>query len=129
MRLSKPVYRNLRACRGRSDDEVERLTREVYQRCPKVAYYPLVAGLILVPIAIVSPRILETWFSVEKPWSLIIAGAIFGVPMILFERTVNFPAVNRAMLRLIAEQGGPPNGGPATPLGNSGVAEGPPSVS
>jgi hypothetical protein len=28
-----------------------------------------------------------------------------------------------------AEPGAPPNGGPATPFGNSGVAEGPPSVS
>jgi hypothetical protein len=30
---------------------------------------------------------------------------------------------------LKAEQGAPPNGGPATPVGNSGVTEGPPSVS
>ena len=29
----------------------------------------------------------------------------------------------------IAEPGAPPNGGPATPLGNSAVTEGPPSVS
>jgi len=28
-----------------------------------------------------------------------------------------------------AEQGAAPNGGPMTPLGNSGVTEGPPSVS
>jgi hypothetical protein len=28
-----------------------------------------------------------------------------------------------------AEPGAPPNGGPATPAGNSGVTEGPPSVS
>ena len=29
----------------------------------------------------------------------------------------------------LTEPGAPPNGGPATPLGNSGVTEGPPSVS
>ena len=31
--------------------------------------------------------------------------------------------------RKIAEQGAPPNGGPATSVGNSSVSEGPPSVS
>jgi hypothetical protein len=30
--------------------------------------------------------------------------------------------------RIQAERGAAPNGGPATPTGNSGVAEGPPSV-
>jgi hypothetical protein len=110
MRLSRPVYRNLKACRGRSDDEVGRLTREVYQRNPKLAYYPIIAGLVLTPVAILSPRLLETWFEIVKLWSLLIAGAVLGIPMLLFEYLVHFPAVNRAMLRLMAEGGELPDG-------------------
>ena len=50
-------------------------------------------------------------------------------------RTTSLEAVRErcdrffALMPKIAEPGAPPNGGPATRLGNSGVAEGPPSVS
>ena len=39
------------------------------------------------------------------------------------------PAYEDLLDEGVAEQSAPPNGGPAAPLGNSGVREGPPSVS
>ena len=50
-------------------------------------------------------------------WSLLISGA-----WTLYGRI----ATRRGP---VAEPGAPPNGGPATPFGNSGATEGPPSVS
>jgi hypothetical protein len=37
--------------------------------------------------------------------------------------------VRPSKFQLVGEQAAPPNGGPATPVGSSGVTEGPPSVS
>src|SRR5437660_1051229 len=115
MRLDRPVYRRLPACRGRSDEEVDRLTREIHRRRPSLAYYPILALVVLVPIADLSPRLLERWCGVQKPWPLIIAALVFGLPMILFEWRIHFPAVNREMERLIAERGSSADCGESPP--------------
>ena len=49
----------------------------------------------------------------------------------IYARELEATIVSRAceLLNQSAEPGAPPNGGPATPAGNSGAAEGPPSVS
>lgn len=104
MRLGRPLYSKLPACRGRSDKEVEELTREVHRRNPRLAYYPLLALIVLVPLADVAPRLLETWWRIEKLWSLLVPGLVIGIPMVLFEWRVHIPAVNRGFEDLIAER-------------------------
>ena len=105
MKISRPEYRKLQACRGRPDEEVERLTRAVYQRKPKLAYYPFVVLLVLFPAAMLIPRFLaKRFFGDVIIWPLIIVAVVFGVPVILFERLVFLPAVNREMLKLICEE-------------------------
>jgi len=90
--------------------------------------YPIV-GFILFFIAMWMPRPLAEWTGISMVWALLIVGVVFGIPMVIFERCVHRLAVNKEMDRILADQGAAPNGGPATPTGNSGVAEGPPSAS
>jgi len=125
MRLSRPLYRNLQACRGLPDEEVERLTREVFKRNPKLAYYELLGCLVLLPAAWWLPRRLAGCFGVEFIWSLIIVAVVIGVPVILFERLVYGPAVNREMERLIAEQAAAATGGHPPLSKESKATEGP----
>ena len=128
MRPCRPDFRNLQACRGLPDEEVERLTREVYRRKPKLAYYLLFCLLVLFPVVIFSPRLLANWFGVEIIWPLIIVGLVVGVPVILFERLVIGPMVNQEMLKIIAEKGAVPAGGSPPPSGQSNTTEGPPAI-
>ncbi len=129
MRLARPVYRALPACRGRSYDEIDQLTREVYRRNPRLAVYPMLVGLLVFPVAMWLPRQLAEWLGLKLVWSLSIIGATFGAALFVIERVIHRPAVNREMQAIIAERGTPPNGGPADLLGNSRVSGGPPSVS
>ena len=65
--------------------------------------------------------------SVQPPvpgWIWILAACFISA---LFWAALLLPL--RRMWRRHTEPNAPPNGGPATPFGNSGVAEGPPSVS
>jgi hypothetical protein len=75
-------------------------------------YLPLgfIDSLNIMPVEVVLDCILD------------LAYAVIQIVIFLFywESTQNLRRV---------EQGAPPNGGPATPLGNPGVTEGPPSVS
>ena len=128
MRLSKPLYSGLPVCQGRSDAEVERLTRLVYRRKPSLVIFPVVA-LLLFLISWWIPRRLCGWTGISMVWALVITAGALGIPIVIYEHCVHRPAVNREMGRLLSEPSAPPNVGPAEPLGNSGVAGGPPSVS
>jgi len=102
MRLSKPLYSGLPACRGRSDGEVERLTRLVYRRRPSLLIFPIIAfALFLVSVWI--PRRLSGWTGMSMLWALAITAVVLGIPIIMYEQWVHRPAVNREMGRVLAE--------------------------
>jgi hypothetical protein len=105
MRLARPIYCSLPACRGRSYEEIEELTREVYRRNPRLSFYPLLAVIVLIPLGYLAPRFLEAWWTIEKPWSLLVPGLLIGIPMIVFEWRFHVPAVNREFEKLSAERG------------------------
>ena len=128
MRLSRPIYSGLPACRGCSDKEVERLTRLVYRSKPSLVVFPVVI-LILFLIGMWLPRPLSEWAGISMLWTLLIPVGAFGVPIVIYEQWVHRPAVNKEMEQVLAEQGTAPNGGPAMPSVNSGASERPPSVS
>jgi hypothetical protein len=128
MRLSKPLYSGLPACLGRSDEEVERLTRLVYRKRPSLLIFPIIAFLLFL-VSVWIPRRLSGWTGISMLWALVITAAGLGIPIIIYEQWVHRPAVNREMGRVLAEPGASPNGGPAVRSGNSGASGGPPSVS
>ncbi|SPE55737.1 hypothetical protein SBV1_230017 [Verrucomicrobia bacterium] len=128
MRLSKPLYSGLPACRGRSDEEVERLTRLVYRSRPSLLIFPIIA-FVLFLVSVWIPRRLSGWTGISMLWTLAITGAALGIPITIYEQRVHRPAVNTEMGRVLAEPGAAPNGGSAEPFGSSHVRGGPPSVS
>jgi hypothetical protein len=128
MRLCRPDFRNLQACRGLPDEEIERLTREVYRRKPKLAYYVLFCLLVLLPVVTFSPRLSAKWFGVEIVWPLIMVALVVGVPVILFERLVIGPMVNQEMLKIVAEQGAGLGGGATPSSGQSNTMDGSPAI-
>jgi hypothetical protein len=107
MRLYKPVYSGLPACRGCSDEEVERLTRVVYRRKPRLIIFPVVV-FILFLISMLLPRPLSRWTGISMIWTLSVVGLAFGVPIVIYEQRVHRPAVNTEMERILVEQGGTP---------------------
>ena len=104
MRINRPIYRSLPVCRGRSDDEIDKLTKQVYRRAPRLILYPLLAAIVCFPIAMWLPRPLAEWVGIDFSWSLLICGVLFGAPMLIYERWLHRPAVNQEMEKLIAEQ-------------------------
>jgi len=127
MRLSRPIYSGLQACQGRSDEEIERLTRLVYRRKPSLVVFPIVAFVLLLA-SIWMPRQLSEWTGMSMVWSLTFTAAALGVPIIVYEQRVHRPEGNREMLRVLAEAGASPNGYPVEPQSNSAVGSGPPSA-
>ena len=107
IRLYKPVYGSLPACRGRSDEEVERLTRVVYRRKPRLIIFPVVFFLLFL-ISMLLPRPLSRWIGISMIWTLSLVGLAFGVPMVMYEQRVHRPAVDSEMARVLAEQGDAP---------------------
>ena len=69
------------------------------------------------------PDTIKEGWSVPALWALWVA--FFGSSVVASA----FLARGLSAPRRSAEPGAPPNGGPATPQGNSAAAEGPPSVS
>jgi hypothetical protein len=65
----------------------------------------------------------------EELYLLPIVFAVVTAPTVLFSATGFGRMASRFYQRRRAEPCAPPNGGPATQLGNSGIPEGPPSVS
>jgi len=103
MRIDHPLYKGLPVCKGNSDDEIDSLTKQEYQRNPKLAFFPVIAWLIVFPIAILAPRLISLFTYVDKIWSIVIAGLLFCVPFYLFEKIFHLPLVNREMEGLVAE--------------------------
>src|ERR1043166_6552258 len=84
MRLSKPLYSGLAACRGCSDEEVERLTRLVYRRKPSLVIFPIIAFLLFL-VSWWIPRRLCGWTGISMVWALVITAAAVGIPIVVYE--------------------------------------------
>lgn len=123
MRLDRPIYRGLPACRGRSDEEIDQLTKQVYRRKPRLGVYQLLAWLLLFPLVMWIPRPLAEWLGVDTVWSLLITGIVFFTPIVMYETVIHRPAVNREMEAIIAESA-PTNGRPAMQSDRTGATEG-----
>ena len=89
--------------KGLSDLEVDALTTQVYRRKPSLAVWPIVFWVILFPAALFAQRFVSGILSIVKISSLVIAGLVFSLPVLLFERLVHLPAVNRPMKEMLAE--------------------------
>ncbi len=93
----------------------------LWERCAQGLL--LVLGWPLWAAAMVFDRLswrMSDWFAgVFYPALLVVSGAFWSAVI----------EVVRARIKRTPNKGAAPNGGPATPLGNSGVTEGPPSVS
>ena len=93
-----------------------------------MAMFPVVA-FILSLIGMWMVGQLSAWTGLSMIWTFLIVLLALVVPVVVYEQCVHRPSVNKEMERVLAEPCASPNGGPAKPLGNSGVTEGPPSVS
>jgi hypothetical protein len=119
MRVDRPVYRGLPACRGRSYEEIDQLIKQVYRRKPSLMVYPLLIVFILSPVAMILPKLVAGWLGLDMIWSLLVTGIVFIVPIVLYEWWHHRPAVNKEMEAIIAENAFATNGSPATPPGGS----------
>ena len=100
---------------------------EKLQRSPEYREPPAINGLTYA-------RVIEAHRSDARVrlemagYGLVFSLVVAAAAVLLLWRVHRLASMFR-LQRQIAEPGAPPNGGPATPSGNSGVTEGPPSVS
>ena len=98
-----------------------------------ITILPLILGIVgLIPTGFTG--FLIAWCSTWN--ALFSCGDLFGlalvavqVPRGVFVRNQGWRTFWRRHPQTLAEPGAPPSGGPASPIDNSGAAEGPPSVS
>ena len=84
MRLYRPFYCGLPACKGLPDEQVELLTRSVYRRKPGLSIFPVVAFILsLVGMWMVGP--LSGWAGIGMFWAFLIVALAFGVPVVIYE--------------------------------------------
>lgn len=103
MKLDHPAYKVLPACRGMTDHQIDALTKEAYKRNPKLKMYPVILWIVLFPIALFADNLLMVAWHLDRIPALLIAAAIFCIPVYLYERLVHRPSVNRLFQEIIAE--------------------------
>jgi hypothetical protein len=103
MRIDRPYYRKLPACAGLSYEEIDRLTKEVFRRKPRLLVVRVLAALLEIPVLIWAPRPLGEWLGVSFMWALTITAAVFVIPLWVYETWFHRPRVNAEMEAILAE--------------------------